>query len=94
MIPCRNLTYDVETDSCLLKNKSMHKIEFELREGEDFIPLIALLKATGLVDSGSMAQEVVTAGLVKRNGETELRKRAKIVSGDIVEFENYIVEIE
>lgn len=72
----------------------MHKIEFELREGEDFIPLIALLKATGLVDSGSMAQEVVTAGLVKRNGETELRKRAKIVSGDIVEFENYIVEIE
>ena len=72
----------------------MHKIEFELREGEDFIPLIALLKATGLVDSGSMAQEVVTAGLVKRNGETELRKRAKIVSGDIIEFEGYIVEVE
>lgn len=72
----------------------MNKIEFELREGEDFIPLIALLKATGLVDSGSMAQEVVTAGLVKRNGETELRKRAKIVSGDIIEFEGYIVEVE
>lgn len=71
----------------------MHKIEFELREGEEFIPLIALLKATGLVDSGSMAQEVVTAGLVKRNGETELRKRAKIVSGDAVEFEGYIIEI-
>ena len=72
----------------------MNKIEFELREGEDFIPLIALLKATGLVDSGSMAQEVVTAGLVKRNGETELRTRAKIVSGDIIEFEGYIVEVE
>ena len=72
----------------------MNKIEFELREGEDFIPLIALLKATGLVDSGSMAQEVVTVGLVKRNGETELRKRAKIVSGDIIEFEGYIVEVE
>ena len=72
----------------------MNKIEFELREGEDFIPLIALLKATGLVDSGSMAQEVVTAGLVKRNGETELRKRAKIVSGDIIEFEGCIVEVE
>ena len=77
----------------MLKNKAMHKIEFELREGEEFIPLIALLKATGLVDSGSMAQEVVTAGLVKRNGETELRKRAKIVSGDAVEFEGYIIEI-
>lgn len=71
----------------------MHKIEFELREGEDFIPLIALLKATGLVDSGSMAQEVVTAGLVKRNGEVELRKRAKIVSGDAIEFEGYVVEV-
>ena len=56
--------------------------------------MIALLKATGLVDSGSMAQEVVTAGLVKRNGETELRKRAKIVSGDLIEFEGYSIEIQ
>ena len=71
----------------------MKEIIFELREGEDFIPLIALLKATGLVDSGSMAQEVVTAGLVKRNGETELRKRAKIVSGDTIEFEGYSVKV-
>lgn len=65
----------------------MQEIEFELREGDDFIPLIALLKAIGIVESGSMAQEVVAAGLVKRNGETELRKRAKIVFGDIIEFE-------
>lgn len=72
----------------------MQEIIFELRDGEDYIPLIALLKATGLVDSGSMAQEVVTAGLVKRNGETELRKRAKIVSGDKIEFEGYSIEIQ
>lgn len=71
----------------------MQKIEFELREGDDFIPLISLLKAVGMVESGSMAQDVVTAGLVKRNGEIELRKRAKIVSGDIIEFEDCIVEI-
>ena len=71
----------------------MQEFIFELREGEDFIPLIALLKATGLVESGSMAQEVVTAGLVRRNGEIELRKRAKIVSGDIIEFEGYFVKI-
>ena len=72
----------------------MQNIIFDLREGEDYIPLIALLKATGLVDSGSMAQEVVTAGLVKRNGETELRKRAKIVSGDKIEFEGYSIEVQ
>ena len=72
----------------------MQEIIFELREGDEFIPLIALLKATGLVESGSMAQEVVTAGLVKRNGETELRKRAKIVSGDKIEFEGYSIEVQ
>ena len=72
----------------------MQEIIFELREGDEFIPLIALLKATGLVDTGSIAQEVVTAGLVKRNGETELRKRAKIVPGDTIEFEGYAVKIE
>ena len=72
----------------------MQEIIFELRDGEEHIPLIALLKATGLVDSGSMAQEVVTAGLVKRNDETELRKRAKIVSGDKIEFEGYSIEIQ
>lgn len=71
----------------------MQEIEFELREGDDFIPLIALLKAIGIVDSGSMAQEVVTAGLVRRNGETELRKRAKIISGDVIEFEGYIIRV-
>lgn len=67
----------------------MQEIEFELREGDEFIPLIALLKAVGIVDSGSMAQEVVVEGLVRRNGETELRKRAKIISGDIIELENF-----
>ena len=72
----------------------MQEIIFELREGDEFIPLIALLKATGLVDSGSMAQEVVTAGLVKRNGEIELRKRAKIVHGDTIEFEDCIVKVQ
>lgn len=71
----------------------MQKVVFELREGEDFIPLIALLKAVGVVESGSMAQEVVTAGIVKRNGDIELRKRAKIISGDIIEFEDCIIEV-
>ena len=60
----------------------------------NFIPLISLLKATGIAESGSMAQDVVTAGLIRRNGEIELRKRAKITSGDIIEFENYVIHIK
>ncbi len=72
----------------------MQKITFELRDGDEYIPLIALLKAVGVAESGSMAQEVVTAGLVRRNGETELRKRAKIVAGDVIEFEDYKIEVK
>ncbi len=72
----------------------MQKITFELRDGDEYIPLIALLKAVDVVESGSMAQEVVTAGLVRRNGETELRKRAKIVAGDVIEFEDYKIDVK
>lgn len=65
-----------------------------MRDGEDFIPLIALLKATDVVASGSEAQEVVNAGLVLRNGEVETRKRAKITPGEVIIFQNYEIEVE
>lgn len=61
-------------------------IEFKL-EGE-FIPLIQLLKATNLVQTGGEAQMVVSEGLVKYNGEVDLRKRLKVKVGDHVEFDN------
>ncbi|MEX8547491.1 MAG: RNA-binding S4 domain-containing protein [Mucilaginibacter sp.] len=60
-------------------------IEFKL-QGE-FIPLIQLLKATNLVQSGGEAQIVVSEGLVKYNGEVDFRKRLKIKVGDHVEFD-------
>ena len=61
-------------------------IEFKL-EGE-FIPLIQLLKATNLVQTGGEAQIVVSEGLVKYNGNVDTRKRLKVKRGDVVEFEN------
>lgn len=67
--------------------KNQKAIVFALRTGEDHIPLIQLLKATGVVASGSEAQEVVSAGLVLRNGEVELRKRAKIIAGETITFQ-------
>lgn len=73
---------------------AMRKVAFTLREGETFIPLIALLKAVNAVESGSMAQQAVAEGLVLRNGQTELRKRAKIVAGDIIRFENVLIEVQ
>jgi ribosome-associated protein len=59
-------------------------INFEL-EGE-YIPLIQLLKATNLVQTGGEAQIVVSEGEVKYNGEVDYRKRLKVKKGDVVDF--------
>lgn len=67
-------------------------LDFKL-EGE-FIQLIQLLKATNLVQSGGEAQMVVSEGLVKCNGEVDLRKRLKVRSGDIIEFNGTKIKIQ
>ena len=66
-------------------------IEFKLN-GE-FIPMIQLLKATGLVQTGGEAQLVVTEGEVKYNGEVDYRKRLKVKQGDIVEFNGETIKV-
>ncbi len=73
---------------------STQNITFALREGEDYIQLIQLLKAAGCVENGAQAQEAVVQGLVRRNGQTELRKRAKLVPGDVIEFEHWTIELQ
>jgi ribosome-associated protein len=67
-------------------------IEFTL-EGE-YIPLIQLLKATNLVQTGGEAQIVVSEGLVKYNGTIDYRKRLKVKAGDQVEFNNQIISVK
>jgi len=57
-------------------------MQFELQD--DYIELYKLLKVLDLVDSGAQAKMIVADGYVLRNGEVELRKRAKIVTGDIL----------
>lgn len=60
----------------------MELIDFELR-GE-FIPLDALLKATGLAGSGGGAKAMVSAGLVQVDGRDESRRTCKIRAGQVV----------
>lgn len=67
-------------------------VEFTLK-GE-FIPLIQLLKAASLVQSGGEAQMVVSEGLVKYNGVVDYRKRLKVKQGDIVEFRGTIIKVK
>lgn len=66
-------------------------IEFKL-EGE-FIPLIQLLKATALVQSGGEAQTVVEDGLVKYNGKVDYRKRLKVRVGDRIDFMGQSIKV-
>ena len=56
--------------------------EFALR-GE-FITLDALLKATGIAESGGAAKAMVAAGKVQVDGQLELRKSAKLRAGQVV----------
>lgn len=67
-------------------------LEFEL-EGRDYIELNNLLKVTGLCDSGGRAKTVVADGLVKVDGQVETRKRCKIRTGQMVEFEGQQVQV-
>lgn len=67
--------------------------EFHLRQEEEFIKLGQVLKATGLVDSGVVAKEVIQNGEVKVNGEVDTRRGRKLYDGDLVEFENQTVKI-
>ncbi len=67
-------------------------LEFKLER--EFIPMIQLLKATNLVQSGGEAQIVVEAGLVKYNGEVDYRKRLKVRTGDIIEFKGQKIKVK
>jgi len=70
----------------------MQTIRFPLNG--DFIELSKLLKITQLAGSGGEAKVMVEEGLVKLNGETESRKRAKIKPGDKVQVDDYIIIVE
>jgi len=65
-----------------------------VRIKDDFIKLGQLLKLAGFVDSGVEAKIVIQDGLVKVNGEVDLRRGRKVVSGDIVEYQGKKVKVE
>ncbi len=56
----------------------------ELALRGDHITLDALLKATGLADSGGSAKRLITEGQVAVNGQTETRRGRKLRAGDEV----------
>ena len=70
----------------------MKQEAFPLR-GQEYIQLDQLMKLLGWVESGAMAHKVIDEGLVKVDGETELRRRRKLRNGMIVEYEKFWIKI-
>lgn len=70
----------------------MEEIVFSL-EGHEFIPLDQLLKLLRVVESGGQAHDVISQGMVIRDGEVETRKRAKLRAGDSITFMDYHIII-
>jgi len=60
----------------------MNTLQFKLKD--EYIELFKLIKVLDLVDTGAQAKMIVADGYVLRNGETELRKAAKIIAGDVL----------
>ena len=58
------------------------------------IHLNQLLKLLGWVSNGGEANVAIEQGLVRVNGQVELRKRNKIVPGFKVEFEGKEIVVE
>jgi ribosome-associated protein len=51
------------------------------------------VKAAGLAVTGGEAKQLVTAGLVKVNGQIDERRGHKLVPGDIVEVRGMAAEV-
>ena len=62
-------------------------------ENNEVIELHDLLKVMGLFNSGGMAKTAIATGSVKVDGNVELRKRCKIRTGQIVEFQGRKINI-
>ena len=62
-----------------MANKNIFKVDGE------YIELMALLKAVGIAQTGGHAKIIVDQGNVIRNGEVELRRRAKCRKGDEIQ---------
>jgi len=69
----------------------MTEVRFTL-EGE-YVELNQLLKLVGLCDSGGIGKQIVASGIVSVDGRPELRKTAKIRSGQTVTLEDVLIRV-
>ncbi|MDR1773360.1 MAG: RNA-binding S4 domain-containing protein [Clostridioides sp.] len=60
----------------------------DVKINSDFIKLDQFLKLSNITSTGGHSKLLIKEGLVKVNGEIEMRRGKKLVHGDIVEIED------
>jgi ribosome-associated protein len=70
----------------------MQAIVIELTS--EYIELNQLLKVAGVVDSGGAGKNLVASGAVSVDGKQELRKTAKIRSGQVVTLGDVRISVQ
>jgi ribosome-associated protein len=70
----------------------MQKIVFDLTS--EFVEVNQLLKLVGLVDSGGAGKNLVASGVVSVDGKKELRKTAKIRTGQLVTLGDVEIRVQ
>ena len=69
----------------------MPMLEFPL--DRDHVELHHLLKLVGLCDSGGAGKALVASGVVRVDGEVELRKTRKLRAGNLVEVGEHVIRV-
>jgi ribosome-associated protein len=70
----------------------MQNVTFDL--AGEFVELNQLLKLAGLCDSGGAGKNMVASGVVKVDGKQELRKTAKIRTGQTVSVGDVRIRVQ
>jgi len=73
------------------RDSAMPTIDFELEH--EFVELNQLLKLAGIADSGGAGKQIVASGAVQVDGAVELRKTAKIRSGQVVTLDDITIKV-
>lgn len=70
----------------------MQTLDFDL--DRDYVELNQLLKLAGVAASGGEGKAIVSEGVVKVDGQVELRRTAKIRAGQVVELPGVRIRIK
>ena len=60
---------------------------------DEFIKLGQALKLAGVVENGVEAKYVIADGLVKVNGEVDVRRGRKVYEGDVISYDGNEIKV-